>query len=106
MILSVELVALIAPVYRKRHRHRSGRAAMAIETMLQIYFLHHWLDLSDAAAEDALYDGEANLRFRHLLEQRRLTEQIFAAGRGQLEARGSCSRRGRLQINTQIPEVD
>jgi IS5 family transposase len=102
-----EFVAVIAPYYPTRRRHRSGRPPMAVETMLRIYFLQHWFDLSDPAAEDALYDSEAMrrfvgvelvedaipdettiLRFRHLLEQHRLTEQLFAVVRARLEAQG------------------
>jgi len=103
----VEFVAVIAPYYPMRRRHRSGRPPMPIEAMLRIYFLQQWFDLSDPAAEDALYDSEAMrrfvgvelvedaipdettiLRFRHLLEEHRLTEQLFAVVRARLEAQG------------------
>lgn len=109
------LVALIAPHYPKRQRHRSGRPPMAIETMLRIYFLQHWFDLSDPAAEDALYDSESMrqfvrlelsedaipdettiLRFRHLLEEHRLTERLFDAVRGLLEAKGLLLKAGTI----------
>jgi IS5 family transposase len=102
-----EFVAVIAPYSPTRHRHRSGRPPMAIETMPRIYFLQQWFDLSDPAAEDALYDSEAMrrfvgvelvedaiqdettiLRFRHLLEPHRLTEPLFAVVRARLEAQG------------------
>src|SRR5438477_340334 len=78
---------------------------MPIETMLRIYFLQQWFDLSDPAAEDALYDSESMrrfvgvdlsddavpdettiLRFRHLLEAHHLTEAIFARVRGRRPA--------------------
>jgi pimeloyl-ACP methyl ester carboxylesterase len=58
--------------------------------------MQQWFNLSDPAAEDALYDSESMrrfagielaedavpdestiLRFRHLLEQHRLTERVF-----------------------------
>src|SRR5438067_8371676 len=55
-----ELVALIAPHYPTPGR---GRRPMPIETMLRIYFLQQWLDLSDPAAEAALYDSESMRRF-------------------------------------------
>lgn len=99
-----ELRALIAPHYRTG---RGGRPAMPLERMLRIYFLQHWYDLSDPAAEDALYDSEAMrrfvgleladdaipdettiLHFRHLLERHQLTEGMFALVRGLLERRG------------------
>src|SRR5438105_13388041 len=55
-----ELVALIAPHYPTPGR---GRTPMPIETMLRIYFLQQRFDLSDPAAEDALYDSESMRRF-------------------------------------------
>src|SRR6267142_1750797 len=75
-----------------------GRQPIGLATMLRIYFLQQWFNLSDPQAEDALYDSESMrrfagielgtdvvpdettiLRFRHLLEQHHLTEAIFAA---------------------------
>jgi IS5 family transposase len=98
------LLALVAPHYRTG---QGGRPAMPLERMLRIYFLQHWYDLSDPAAEDALYDSEAMrrfvglelgedaipdettiLHFRHLLERHQLTEAMFALVRGLLEERG------------------
>jgi IS5 family transposase len=65
--------------------------------MLRIHFMQIWFNLSDPQAEDSLYDIESMrrfagielesdaipdestiLRFRHLLEQHHLAEQIFA----------------------------
>jgi IS5 family transposase len=99
-----ELLKLIAPHYPTG---QGGRRAMPLETMLRIYFLQHWYDLSDPAAEDALYDSESMrrfvglelgenaipdestiLHFRHLLEAHQLTEAMFALVRGLLESRG------------------
>jgi IS5 family transposase len=72
-----------------------------------IYFLQHWFDLSDPAAEDALYDSESMrrfagvelsedaipdestiLRFRHLLEKHELTRAIFDEIGSLLEEKG------------------
>jgi IS5 family transposase len=72
--------------------------------MLRIYFMQQWFNLSDPAMEDALYDSEAMrrfagieltadlvpdettiLRFRHLLEQHRLTAALFSEVRQLLE---------------------
>ncbi len=44
------LTSLIEPHYPKRGR---GRPPLGLEKMLRIYFLQHWFDLSDPAAEDA-----------------------------------------------------
>ena len=87
------LIGLIEPHYKKPGR---GRRPLNLETMLRIYFLQHWFDLSDPAAEDAIYDSESMrrfvgvelgedsipdestiLRFRHLLEEHGLTQAMF-----------------------------
>ena len=86
--------ALIEPHYPKA---RNGTQPMPLERMLRIYCMQNWFNLSDPAAEDALYDSQsmrrlagieladdavpdetAILRFRHLLGQHKLTERIFA----------------------------
>jgi len=87
------LLALIAPYYPKAGR---GRQPLGVEKMLRIYFLQQWFNLSDPQAEDAIYDSESMrrfarvelgddvvpdettiLRFRHLLEEHRLTAALF-----------------------------
>src|SRR5690625_6465343 len=64
--------------------------------MLRIHFLQHWFNLSDPAAEEALYDSRSMRRFvgidlgqervpdettickfRHLLEANNLGQQLF-----------------------------
>ena len=76
----------------------TGRKPHDLEQLLRIYFLQQWFDLSDPAAEDAIYDSESMrrfarvelaedkvpdestiLRFRHFLEREGLTEGIFEA---------------------------
>jgi IS5 family transposase len=95
------LQAVIEPHFPKAAQ---GRPPHPLSRMLRIYFMQQWFNLSDPAMEDALYDSEAMrrfagidlaadlvpdettiLRFRHLLEQHRLTEQLFAAVRALLE---------------------
>jgi IS5 family transposase len=107
-----ELVALIEPHYPKAGR---GRQPLGLETMLRIYFLQQWFELSDPQAEDAIYDSESMrrfagvtlaedavpdestiLRFRHLLEAHQLTEGIFALVRELLEARGLLLKAGTI----------
>jgi IS5 family transposase len=89
------LLAVIEPHYPKAGR---GRQPLGLEKMLRIYFLQQWFNLSDPQAEDAIYDSESMrrfarvelsedvvpdestiLRFRHLLEEHRLTGKIFDA---------------------------
>jgi IS5 family transposase len=95
------LLALIAPHYPKG---TGGRPVMPLERMLRIYFMQQWFNLSDPQAEDALYDIESMrrfagieladdaipdettiLHFRHLLEEHKVAEQIFAEVRSLLE---------------------
>lgn len=97
------LLALIEPHYPKAG---AGRQPHPMERMLRIYFMQNWFNLSDPQAEDSLYDIESMrrfagiefgeddipdestiLRFRHLLEEHRLTERIFAEIRTLLEER-------------------
>ncbi|MGC2412431.1 MAG: IS5 family transposase [Stellaceae bacterium] len=88
-----ELCALIAPVYPAPG---NGRPPVGLERMLRIYFLQQWFNLSDPAAEEALYDSAAMRRFagidlgrepvpdettickfRHLLERHELGRVLF-----------------------------
>ena len=98
-----QILALIEPHYPKAG---NGTQPMPMERMLRIYFMQQWFNLSDPAMEDSLYDSESMrrfagielledavpdestiLRFRHLLEQHRLSEQIFGLVRGLLESK-------------------
>ena len=106
------LIRLIEPHYPKAG---NGRQPLGLEKMLRIYFLQQWFNLSDPQAEDAIYDSESMrrfakvelgedqvpdettiLRFRHLLEQHRLTGAIFDAIGGLLETRGLLLRAGTI----------
>jgi IS5 family transposase len=97
------ILELIEPHYPKAG---NGTQPMPMERMLRIYFMQQWFNLSDPAMEDSLYDSESMrrfaqiellddavpdestiLRFRHLLEQHKLTEQIFALVRNLLESK-------------------
>jgi transposase, IS5 family len=53
------LMSLVEPYYPNPAR---GRPPLGLEKMLRIYFLQHWFDLSDPAA-DAIYDSESMRRF-------------------------------------------
>src|SRR5437867_13257376 len=79
----------------------NGRPPIGLERMLRIHFVQHCFNLADLACEEALYDSASlrrfagidlgreavpdatsMLRFRHLLEQHKLGERLFAeAGR-------------------------
>jgi IS5 family transposase len=106
------LLALIEPHYP---RATVGRPPHALETMLRIYFLQQWFDLSDPAAEDAIYDSESMrrfarvelgddavpdettiLRFRHLLEEHKLQAALFEAVNGLLTERRLLLRTGTI----------
>ena len=93
----------IEPVFPKAG---AGRHPHPLERMLRIHFMQIWFNLSDPQAEDSLYDIESMrrfarielesdaipdestiLRFRHLLEEHHLAEQLFADVRSSLEQR-------------------
>jgi len=99
-----ELYALIEPFYPKAGK---GRPPVGLERMLRIHFLQSWFNLSDPAAEEALYDMESLRRFvgidlgnepvpdettickfRHLLETHDLGERIFQEVNAHLEEKG------------------
>jgi transposase, IS5 family len=99
-----KLCDLIEPHYPKPG---NGRRPKELEQMLRIYFLQQWFNLSDPAVEEALYDS-ATLRqfagvdlgsepvadettvckFRHLLEEHDLGEEILGAVNLHLQAKG------------------
>ncbi len=100
-----ELCALIEPFYPGGDG--AGRPPVGLERMLRIHFLQHWFNLSDPAVEEALYDSNAMRRFvgidlgkepapdettvckfRHLLEDHGLGEELFAAVNEHLQGQG------------------
>jgi len=106
------LYALVERYYPKGER---GRPVMPLERMLRIYFMQQWFNLSDPAMEEALYDSASMrsfagldladdavpdettiLNFRHLLEQHRLTEAMFAEVGALLAERRLILRRGTI----------
>jgi IS5 family transposase len=99
-----ELCALVEPHYPKPG---NGRPPVGVERMLRIYFLQQWFNLSDPAVEEALYDSavmrqfvgidlgcepvpdESTVcKFRHLLEEHHLGEQILGQVNLHLQAKG------------------
>src|ERR1700709_90796 len=52
--------ALIAPL---SPRPGNGRPPIGLERMLRLHFLQHWYNLSDPAAEEAVYDSLSLRRF-------------------------------------------
>ena len=88
------LCEVIAPHYPKGV---GGRPPIGLERMLRIHFIQHWFNLADEACEEALYDSAAlrrfvgidlgrepvpdattMLKFRRLLNDNKLGEQLFA----------------------------
>ena len=99
-----EWVGLIEPHYYNKTR---GRRPVPIETMLRMYLLQVWFNLSDEAVEDQINDSYAMrqfmgldfavtqvpdattlLHFRHLVEKHQLGEAMFAALNRLFEANG------------------
>jgi transposase, IS5 family len=99
-----ELCALIEPHYPKPG---NGRPPVGVERMLRIYFLQQWFNLTDPAVGETLYDSAVMrqfvgidlghepvpdettaCKFRHLLEEHQLGEQILGTVNLHLQAQG------------------
>lgn len=108
-------VGLVEPHYYADRPGKRGRKAKPIETMLRMYLLQVWFNLSDEGVEDAIYDSYAMrrfmgldfaveqvpdattlLHFRHLLEKHKLGEQLFAAQNQIFEEQGWIMRGGSI----------
>ena len=101
-----DLVALVEP-----HRPKAGgrgRQPWPTETLLRMYFVQVWLNLSDEATEDECYDSLAVrdfvgcydgvpdattlANFRHLIEDEHIDELYFEAVVERLDEAGLISR--------------
>lgn len=93
----------------------AGRRPVGLERMLRIYFLQHWFNLSDPAAEEAIYDSRAMrqfvgidlgnepapdettiCKFRHLMEQHRFGDQLLQLVNDYLHENGLTVSRGTI----------
>ena len=110
----VQLVAPHAPEGKK------GRPPFSVETMLRVHFMQQWFTLSDPAMEEALHDialfrefaglgwdsripdESTILRFRHLLEKNKLTDQILACVNDLLRDKGLMLKAGTVVDATLI----
>jgi len=109
----VQLEALVVPAYPSSGR--VGRQPMGVGRMLRMYFLQQWFGLADEALEDAIYDSQSMrefvgidlgsegvpdattlLKFRRLLEEHALTEQLFKGINAHLTERGLMLREGTM----------
>ena len=107
------LVAAVEPFYP--NPKGAGRRPIGIERMLRIYFLQHWFNLSDPAAEEAIYDSRAMrnfvgidlgeepapdettiCKFRHLMEAHNLGDQFFHLVNTYLQENGLKVNRGTI----------
>jgi len=108
-----ELTAAIEPFYPKPEG--AGRRPIGIERMLRIHFIQHWFNLSDPAAEEALYDSRSLrlfvgidlgrepvpdettiCKFRHLMEKHNLGDQLFHLVNQYLQENGLKVSRGTI----------
>jgi IS5 family transposase len=97
-------VALIRPYWPSGKR---GRPPKDLETMLRMYLMQNWFNLSDEGVEDEIYDSYAMrtfmridflkeqvpdattlLHFRHLIEGNHIGEQIFHDVKERLDKAG------------------
>ncbi len=105
------LVAEIEPFYPQGKGR--GRPPIGVERMLRMYIAQQCFGLSDEGIEDAIYDSQAIrgfvgidlshesapdattlLKFRRLLEEKKLTERVFAAINALLAVKGLILREG------------
>ena len=108
-----DLLSARVPYYPKGQGR--GRPPIGLERMLRMYIVQQTLGLSDEGIEDALYDSHAIrhfvgidlgretapdattlLKFRHLLEENKLTERIFTAIKAHLAEKGLILREGTI----------
>ena len=113
-----EWVSLIVPHYPTGKR---GRPPIEIETMLRMYLLQCWFNLSDEGVEDAIYDSYAMrkfmginffeqdvpdattlLHFRHLLEEKGIGKLFFDTINRCLEQAGRMMQGGTIVDATLI----
>ena len=112
-----DLVSLIAGHAPQGKR---GRPPFAVSTMLRIHFMQQWFGLSDPAMEEALHDTPmfrnfaqldwtqrlpdetTILRFRHLLEEHKLADQMLSVVNDMLGAKGLLLRAGTVVDATLI----
>jgi transposase, IS5 family len=99
-----DLCSIVEPFYP---RVGNGRPPIGLERMLRLHCLQHWFNLSDPAAEEALYDSLSMrrfvgidlgcepvpdettiLNFRHLLERHNLGKLLFDRVNEHLASRG------------------
>ena len=99
-----QLCEVIEPHYPKGE---GGRPPIGLERMLRMHFVQHWFNLADEACEEALLDsaslrrfvgidlgrervpdGTTLLKFRRLLGEHKLGEQLFAKVGEVLQAKG------------------
>ena len=112
-----DLCALVEPHYPKPG---NGRPPIGVERMLRIYFVQQWFNLSDPAVEETLYDSAVMrqfvgidlgcepvpdettvCKFRHLLEEHKLGEQILGTVNLHLQARGVRTHWGQTHVITE-----
>jgi len=107
-----EWIDVIRPYYYAGER---GRPPVALETILRMYLLQVWFNLSDEGVEEEVYesasmswflgtdlvservpDATTLLKFRHLLEKNNLCETMFQHLNKLLESQGLMMRGGTI----------
>ena len=115
-----EWVKLVTPYYPGGKR---GRPPRGVETMLRMYLLQNWFNLSDEGVEDAIYDSYAFRNFmgidflgnsqqapdattlcifRKLLNEHGITKLIFEAMKEFLDRHGKMMHGGTIEDATLI----
>jgi len=109
-----KFLAIIKPHYYKSG-DKGGRPAYPLEKMLRMCLIQLWYNMSDEATEDSIYenqvirrfiginlsdetipDATTLLRFRHLLENNKLDEQLFGSVTALLKKNGYMMSKGSI----------
>lgn len=107
-----KLINKVEQYYKEK---KTGRNRKETKLMLKIYFLQQWYNLSDPAAEEAIYDRNSFqkflnidllsdnvpdettiLNFRHLLEENNIQKKFFKIMNGVLEKNGLIIKEGTI----------
>ena len=95
-----EWTVLVEPNYPGGKR---GRPPRGVETMLRMYLLANWFNLSDEGVEDAIYDSYAFRKFMRERNRYRTLRPCASSGScwATMESRSCFSKRyGRFWIGT------
>lgn len=114
-----KFISAVKPYYHKEYNPKGGSKPYPLETMLRIYFVQQWYNLSDVGAEEFIYDistvraftrvqlervpdETTILNFRRILERHKLSEKFLQISHDYLEQKGLKVSKGTIMDATII----